>query len=147
MEFLVFLLLMIFVVVNDRKNKQKKGAAAAAPAPAREKPAARMKRKAAPTPAAAFVPETPSSVEAVPHPEDADEEGCLGGSMDHTQHEGESRAEHARHMAAIHSREAAEAEAENTAHTLSNLNRGRMRQAVVMAEVLGRPKALRGRAR
>ena len=34
-----------------------------------------------------------------------DEEGCVGGSMEHTHHEGESRAEHRQHLAAIQRQE------------------------------------------
>ena len=74
-----------------------------------------------------------------------DEEGCVGGSMDHDHAEGEGRAEHARHIDAVKRREAAEllerAEADNRAENRVR----RLREAVVMAEVLNRPVALRPR--
>ena len=75
----------------------------------------------------------------------ADEEGCLGGSMAHDHAEGESRAEHAGHLAAAKRREAEELLTQAEAERRTQLNAQKLRQAVVMAEVLGRPKALRPR--
>lgn len=149
MQALVFILMVIFVIVSDRKSKAKKGAAAAAP---RAKPAPARARWVRETP--------PPVVPAEPAPPDiavgegepvwaaescvpeGDGEGCLGGSLEHDQHEGESRAEHARHLDAVERRLAAEAEAESVARELGALNRRRLRNAVIMAEVLGKPKAL-----
>ena len=70
-----------------------------------------------------------------------DEEGCLGGSMPHGHEEGESREEHSRHIAAMEAREKAE-----VAVSPKGIDARQLRRAVVMSEVLGRPKALRRRA-
>ena len=75
-----------------------------------------------------------------------DDEGCVGGSMAHTHDEGESRAEHDRHMKAALRREADESLAAQAALELSEMNIHRLRRAVVVAEILDRPKALRRRA-
>ncbi|MBR0368563.1 MAG: hypothetical protein IJH86_09270 [Clostridia bacterium] len=76
----------------------------------------------------------------------ADDEGCVGGSMAHTHDEGESRAEHDRHMKAAMRRETDESLAAQAAQELSEMNIHRLRRAVVVAEILDRPKALRRRA-
>ena len=75
--------------------------------------------------------------------DEVDDEGCVGGSMAHTHEEGESRAEHARHVREARQREVRESMAAQAATELSELNLQRLRQAVVMAEILDRPKALR----
>lgn len=136
MEFIIFILVLVFVFFNDLKKKDRKPQAAR------------------PTSSAAV----PEEEEDLPEPEDlpqmmadpplegstmGDGEGCVGGSMAHDQHEGESRAEHRRHMAAIERREAAEAEAGRAGRETADLNTRRLRQAVIMAEVLDRPVALR----
>ena len=72
-----------------------------------------------------------------------DEEGCVGGSMSHTHEEGESRKEHARHVREARKQEVQEALAVQAATELSEMNLHRLRQAVVMAEILDRPRALR----
>lgn len=96
-------------------------------------------------PNGSFVPRE-SAAPQPPRPQGAsmlDEEGCVGGSMAHAHTEGESRAEHARHQAAARRREAEETLAAQAALELSARNLSRLRQAVVMAEILDRPKALR----
>ena len=65
--------------------------------------------------------------------EDAD---CVGGSMEHTHTEGVSRAAQARRMAAIDAAESADVLPEA-------IDARALRRAVVMAEVLGKPRALR----
>ena len=74
-----------------------------------------------------------------------DEEGCVGGSMAHEHTEGESRAEHSRHMDAARQRETDESRAESDALDLAHMNTRKLRQAIVAAEVLGKPVALRSR--
>jgi len=65
--------------------------------------------------------------------EDAD---CAGGSMEHTHAEGVSRAAHARRMAAI--------DASHDEDVLpETIDTAALRRAVVMAEVLGRPRAMK----
>lgn len=71
-----------------------------------------------------------------------EDEECAGGSMAHTHSEGVSRAAQARRMAEMDSRE------DEAAHGQSGLAPGAvdaraLRRAVVMAEVLGKPKALK----
>lgn len=74
----------------------------------------------------------------------ADVEGCVGGSIAHTQHEGESSAEHALHM----KRSAPKpAEPEAPAASMHRLSTADLRKAVVMSEILDKPKALRRYAR
>lgn len=72
--------------------------------------------------------------EGTPAPGMADGEGCLGGSLPHTQHEGG-----ARRAPVPEARE----EAVPRRHSLTPED---MRAAVVMAEILNRPVSLRGRA-
>lgn len=72
--------------------------------------------------------------EGTPAPGTADREGCLGGSLPHTQHEGG-----ARRAPVPEARE----EAVPRRHSLTPED---MRAAVVMAEILNRPVSLRGRA-
>lgn len=67
-----------------------------------------------------------------------EDEDCFGGSMEHTHTEGVSRAEQARRMVAIDSAGGDEMLPER-------IDARTLRRAVVMAEVLGKPKALRGR--
>ena len=74
-----------------------------------------------------------------------DDEGCLGGSLPHDHTEGESRAEHAAHMAAMRARDAAEA-AVAEPRGLADFDPRDLRRAVVISEILGKPKALRRRA-
>ncbi len=75
--------------------------------------------------------------------EGVDEEGCVGGSMEHTHEEGESREEHGRHMEAMRARDAEEAAQE----ARRTIDAATLRRAVVMSEVLGRPRALKGARR
>ena len=64
------------------------------------------------------------------------DEDCAGGSMEHTHTEGVSRAAHARRMAAI--------DAGHDEDVLpETIDARTLRRAVVMAEVLGKPRALR----
>ena len=64
------------------------------------------------------------------------DEECVGGSMEHTHTEGVSRADQARRMAAI--------DAQADRDVLPDVIDARaLRRAVVMAEVLGKPRALR----
>ena len=71
----------------------------------------------------------------------ADDEGCLGGSLPHGHEEGESREEHARHIAAMEARDKNEAALE-----IRGFDARQLRRAVVISEILDRPKALRRRA-
>lgn len=64
------------------------------------------------------------------------DEDCVGGSMEHTHTEGVSRAAQARRMAAIDAADSADVLPEA-------LDARALRRAVVMAEVLGKPRALR----
>ena len=74
-----------------------------------------------------------------------DEEGCVGGSMAHTHEEGESRAEHKRHQEAARRQEAEENLAVQAAMEMREMNLHRLRRAVVVSEILGKPKALQHR--
>ena len=74
-----------------------------------------------------------------------DEEGCVGGSMEHTHHEGESRAEHRQHLAAIQRQEQEDTLAAQAAQEIRDMNIHRLRRAVVVSEILGKPKALQHR--
>ena len=77
--------------------------------------------------------------------EGADSEGCLGGSMPHLHTEGESRAEHAMHMAAMERRDEESWQADPINRNLGGIDRTQLRRAVIMAEILDKPKALRRR--
>ncbi len=69
-----------------------------------------------------------------------DEHGCIGGSLSHDSSEGETLHEHAGHEMRRQSRLAAEAQAVQPARRVTARD---LRQAVVMSEILNRPKALR----
>ena len=89
------------------------------------------------------LPEEPAPAPAVQGTSLSDDEGCVGGSMPHTHTEGESREEHGRHREAVRRREAKEI-VEQAASEREALRRAQdLRRAVVMAEVLNRPVALR----
>ena len=69
-----------------------------------------------------------------------DDEGCVGGSLGAHSEEGESREEHARHEL----RRTASMTAETApASSARRVTVGELRRAVVMSEILGKPKALR----
>lgn len=74
-----------------------------------------------------------------------DEEGCVGGSMPHDHTEGERRDEHARHIAAMAARDAEEAVLA-APRGIAALDPTALRRAVVVSEILGKPRALRRRA-
>ena len=69
---------------------------------------------------------------------------CAGGSMAHTHSEGVSRADQTRRLAALDQEEQARG---NLFPSPSAIDARAMRRAVVMAEVLGRPRALQPRRR
>ncbi len=68
-----------------------------------------------------------------------EDEDCVGGSMAHTHTEGVSRAAQSRRMAAI---DRAEATRRDEALMPDAIDARALRRAVVMAEVLGKPRAL-----
>ena len=72
-----------------------------------------------------------------------DEEGCVGGSMPHSHEEGESRAEHAEHLYAAGRQSEMALNAHAVSQELNSANIEQLRRAVIMAEILDRPKALR----
>ena len=90
-------------------------------------------------------------VHSEPHPAPAmaqgaslhDDEGCLGGSLPHDHSEGENRAEHAAHIAAMEARDAEEA-AVAAPRGLAGFDPRDLRRAVVISEILGKPRAYRG---
>lgn len=108
----------------------------------------RAARERARTEAAEAFPEAPSygGSPAAQGASAFDGEGCVGGSLEHDHTEGESHEEHARHVAALRQREREEALSAQAAADLAEMNVRKLRQAVVMAEVLGKPKALQKRA-
>ena len=71
-----------------------------------------------------------------------DGEGCVGGSLPHVHTEGESHEEHRRHELERELREAEESIAAQTARDMAAMNVHRLRQAVIMSEILDRPVAL-----
>lgn len=151
MEFLLFLLILVFAFVSSSK-KGKKG----------KKPHARTLREQYVT----FQDEVEKAFaeasqpmdgdmeeDFVPEPEPAfvqgvslrDDEGCVGGSMAHEHTEGETHEEHSRHLEVLRQREASETLAAEAALELAEMNLKKLRRAVVMAEVLNKPVALRRR--
>ena len=74
-----------------------------------------------------------------------DEQGCVGGSLPHIQHEGEARHEHSAHERRYIEEEQAASQAEDIARELQSMNLRQLRRAVVVSEVLGKPKALQRR--
>lgn len=72
-----------------------------------------------------------------------DEEGCIGGSLPHSHEEGERRAEHAEHLYAAGRQSERALHAQAVSQELKDVNIEQLRRAVIMAEILDRPKALR----
>lgn len=74
-----------------------------------------------------------------------DENGCIGGSIGEHTEEGESLAEHAEHIAVRDAALAAEHSIAQDAAALRRANRQELRRAIVLAEILDKPVALRRR--
>ena len=72
-----------------------------------------------------------------------DEEGCVGGSLPHSHEEGERRAEHAEHLYAADRQNERALNAHAASQELKDVNIEQLRRAVIMAEILDRPKALK----
>ena len=171
MEVLVFILIIVFSVVTAGK-KQQKGQTPAKRTPVKgRRPSDWLKQqleeleegiientgeiaKAAKAETAAKAqPVKPVKVTGQASPVfmkapsilEQDEEGCVGGSMAHDHHEGESRMEHRQHLAAIQRQEQEESLAAQAAQDIRDMNIHRLRRAVVVSEILGRPKALQHR--
>lgn len=75
-----------------------------------------------------------------------DDQGCVGGSLPHIQHEGELRQEHAGHARRYREEEQAVSRAEEIALDLHAMNLAQLRRVMVVSEVLGKPKALQRRS-
>ena len=76
----------------------------------------------------------------------AADDDCLGGSMAHAHNEGANRSEVHQRMARLDSkREADEKDAHEPLISAADIDMKAMRRAVIMAEVLGRPRAMRAR--
>lgn len=74
-----------------------------------------------------------------------DAEGCVGGSLGAHREEGERRAEHRLHERRREAALAAECAASRRTAAVRQANVDQLRQAVVMSEILDKPKALRRR--
>lgn len=73
-----------------------------------------------------------------------DDRGCIGGSIAHNSHEGDSGYPYGASEGAADYEDSA-AFAEDIAHELQSMNVQRLRRAIVVSEILDRPKALRRR--
>lgn len=106
----------------------------------------RAKAKPADKKAAGSAPAQAVRLDGLPSGESAvDAEGCVGGSLGAHREEGESRAEHRLHERRREAALAAECAASRRAAAVRQANVDQLRQAVVMSEILDRPKALRRR--
>ena len=106
----------------------------------------RAKAKPADKKAAASAPAQAVRLDGLPSGESAvDAEGCVGGSLGAHREEGESRAEHRLHERRREAALAAECAASRRAAAVRQANVDQLRQAVVMSEILDKPKALRRR--
>ena len=171
----VFIIVIFILSSITKSGKQKKegqppakgaaspaaktGARAAAPAQARttpvkpaqktRRPAAVSRPVAAPAAAATPAPSAPAPAATAQISMEGtglfDDEGCIGGSMAHNHAEGESHAEHSRHITAMRDREREEA-AIAAPKGVAALDPRDLRRAVVISEILGKPKALQRRA-
>ena len=96
--------------------------------------------------AAGSAPAQAVRLDGLPSGESAvDAEGCVGGSLGAHREEGESRAEHRLHERRREAALAAECAASRRAAAVRQANVDQLRQAVVMSEILDKPKALRRR--
>ena len=123
MEVLIVLLIFAFIYVTEFRGKKKPQKAA---------------------PAEAIVTDDEESLEGVSL---FDEEGCVGGSLPHEHEEGERVEEHLKHQEAPRRRDMEREAAITASEELQAMNLRRLRQAVVMAEILDKPRALRNRTR
>ena len=106
----------------------------------------RAKAKQADKKAAGSAPAQAVRLDDLPSGESAvDAEGCVGGSLGAHREEGESRAEHRLHERRREAALAAECAASRRAAAVRQANVDQLRQAVVMSEILDKPKALRRR--
>ena len=173
MEVIVLILIVVLAIASSRKKKQGRTAKAplraagaireaverakaeaertAAPAQreaenqaalerAREKAA--LRAAAAKLQRQAGMPGQPAAPRMSQGESSQDDEGCVGGSLPHDHAEGERREEHDRHRAAMEAREREEAAMDH-----AGIDARQLRRAVVMAEILDRPRALRMRWR
>lgn len=74
-----------------------------------------------------------------------DDQGCVGGSLVHHDEEGETRDEHASHLREMARDERDREEARQTAAAIRQAGMAQMRRAVILSEILDKPKALRRR--
>ena len=106
----------------------------------------RAKAKPADKKAAGSAPAQAVRLDDLPSGESAvDAEGCVGGSLGAHREEGERRAEHRLHERRREAALAAECAASRRAAAVRQANVDQLRQAVVMSEILDKPKALRRR--
>ena len=106
----------------------------------------RAKAKQANKKAAGSAPARAVRLDGLPSGESAvDAEGCVGGSLGAHREEGERRAEHRLHERRREAALAAECAASRRAAAVRQANVDQLRQAVVMSEILDKPKALRRR--
>ena len=156
MEFLVFLLIVAFVFISDskkgkkgQKGKPRKAASIGKRFEDLRERAERELREAVEVPQ----PVDDVEEEYASEPEQAfvqgvsalDDEGCVGGSMEHIHTEGETHEEHRRHVEILRQREREETLAAEAATELAEMNLQKLRRAVVMAEILDKPVSLRRR--
>ena len=96
--------------------------------------------------AAGSAPAQAVRLDSLPSGESAvDAEGCAGGSLGAHRDAGERRAEHRLHERRCEAALAAECAASRRAAAVRQANVDQLRQAVVMSEILDKPKALRRR--
>ena len=157
MEFLVFLLIVIFVFVSEGKKGKKGGKGKRRGSLNLREQFESFKERAEQD--FREVVEVPEPVddeieeEYAPEPEPVfdqgvspmDDEGCVGGSMEHVHTEGETHEEHRRHVEILRQREREETLAAEAATELAEMNLQKLRRAVVMAEILDKPVSLRRR--
>ena len=143
MEIIVFLLFLAFTLISTVKKSQKPRQEAprrqtAAPAPGvqtePEPEPEPIRMPIPPAQRAAVAAAAGAIAEGLPL---ADDEECAGGSMPHLHTEGVDRSEHARRMKDL---DMQAPEPEQPSHIPDARD---LRRAVVMAEVLGRPRALK----
>ena len=163
MDGLISILILIGLFSSLSKKKKKKAQRQAtrrqAPVETPQKPAGQTKipftreewdaylanmeqleKKSAPLPAKRANPVKAAKAPVpAPHPEHDEPEGTVST-------QGESAAEHAEHRRKVLAEEARLRQHQETLQELRHLNRQKLRSAVVMSEVLGKPVSLRPRS-
>ena len=147
--FAIIVLVIIFGLIEKLSKGAKHGPRSAPARPKPPEPSASPAREALADAIAAFSQmdgEAEPEMKGLPLGESfQDDDGCLGGSLGAHSEEGESRSEHAEHLRRQAAEPVPKTAPPQRAAAVRGLSAADMRQAVILSEILDKPKALRRR--